>query len=221
MRAVRADAADRAERRPARHGDRRRSWPASTSSRLGFGVRAATGGDAGEIAVAVPARPPLRHHPRGRPDRGGRAGPRPRRAPAGDPARSRAARTAGASSAISGCCAGSRTCCATPGSTRRSPGASSIPTRGRRSRGLDHAEPVRVHNPLSADQSVMRTDLIGGLLDVAAHNLARGADRLALVRVGPRLPARGAADRGRSPRRAASRASGPRRSPSRTGSPRS
>ena len=50
--------------------------------------------------------------------------------------------------------------------------------------GLDHTEPVRVHNPLSLDQSVMRTDLIGGLLDVAAHNLARGADRLAAFESG-------------------------------------
>ena len=30
----------------------------------------------------------------------------------------------------------------------------------------------------------MRTDLIGGLLDVAAHNLARGADRLAAFESG-------------------------------------
>ena len=50
--------------------------------------------------------------------------------------------------------------------------------------GLDHTEPVRVHNPLSADQSVMRTDLIGGLLAVAAHNLARGTNRLAIFESG-------------------------------------
>ncbi len=50
--------------------------------------------------------------------------------------------------------------------------------------GLDHTEPVRVHNPLSVEQSVMRTDLIGGLLDVARHNLARGAERLAVFESG-------------------------------------
>ncbi len=57
------------------------------------------------------------------------------------------------------------------------------PGRGRVA-GLDHTEPVVVHNPLSEDQSVMRTDLIGGLLDVASHNLARGADRLAIFESG-------------------------------------
>jgi phenylalanyl-tRNA synthetase beta chain len=50
--------------------------------------------------------------------------------------------------------------------------------------GLGDTDPVRVHNPLSADQSVMRTDLIGGLLAVAAHNLARGTDRLAIFESG-------------------------------------
>ena len=44
----------------------------------------------------------------------------------------------------------------------------------------------------------MRTDLIGGLLAVAAHNLARGHESPRDLRVGTRLPAAGAADRGRS-----------------------
>jgi phenylalanyl-tRNA synthetase beta chain len=47
-----------------------------------------------------------------------------------------------------------------------------------------HAGSVAIHNPLSEDQSVMRTDLIGGLLDAAAHNLARGVDRVALFESG-------------------------------------
>ena len=61
-------------------------------------------------------------------------------------------------------------------------------------RGL--AASVRVHNPLSEEQSVMRTDLIGGLLDSAAHNIARGADRVSLFESGrvylpERAPAEG------------------------------
>jgi len=50
--------------------------------------------------------------------------------------------------------------------------------------GLDHADPVRVHNPLSVEQSVMRTDLIGGLLDVVAYNLSRGSGRIAVFESG-------------------------------------
>ena len=53
-------------------------------------------------------------------------------------------------------------------------------------RGLDpaHGGSVAIHNPLSEDQSVMRTDLIGGLLSAVAHNVARGADRVALFESG-------------------------------------
>jgi phenylalanyl-tRNA synthetase beta chain len=39
---------------------------------------------------------------------------------------------------------------------------------------------VTISNPLSEDQSVMRTSLLGSLLDVARGNLARGAERVAL-----------------------------------------
>jgi len=48
--------------------------------------------------------------------------------------------------------------------------------------GLDdpRADPVRISNPLSEDQSVMRTNVLGSLLDVAQRNLARGSDRLTL-----------------------------------------
>jgi phenylalanyl-tRNA synthetase beta chain len=42
------------------------------------------------------------------------------------------------------------------------------------------ANPVVISNPLSEDQSVMRTTVLGSLLDVAQRNLAHGADRLAL-----------------------------------------
>ncbi len=42
--------------------------------------------------------------------------------------------------------------------------------------GLDEVAPVVVHNPLSEDQSAMRTDLLGGLLAAVGRNLARGAE---------------------------------------------
>jgi phenylalanyl-tRNA synthetase beta chain len=46
------------------------------------------------------------------------------------------------------------------------------------------AQPVLVANPLSEDQSAMRTTLLGSLLDSAARNAARGAERLALYELG-------------------------------------
>jgi phenylalanyl-tRNA synthetase beta chain len=42
------------------------------------------------------------------------------------------------------------------------------------------ATPVLLANPLSEDQSAMRTTLLGSLLDIAARNAARGVDALAL-----------------------------------------
>jgi phenylalanyl-tRNA synthetase beta chain len=46
------------------------------------------------------------------------------------------------------------------------------------------ADAIAIANPLSEDQSVMRTTLLGSLLEVARRNLARGADRLALFESG-------------------------------------
>jgi phenylalanyl-tRNA synthetase beta chain len=46
------------------------------------------------------------------------------------------------------------------------------------------ANGVVLSNPLSEDQSVMRTTVLGSLLDVAQSNLARGADRVALCESG-------------------------------------
>jgi len=43
---------------------------------------------------------------------------------------------------------------------------------------------VAVQNPLSADQNLLRPTLLGSLLDVAAHNVARGLGDLALFEVG-------------------------------------
>jgi phenylalanyl-tRNA synthetase beta chain len=45
-------------------------------------------------------------------------------------------------------------------------------------------QPLRVLNPLGAETAVMRTSLLPGLLNSLAHNLARGAERVALFEVG-------------------------------------
>ena len=55
------------------------------------------------------------------------------------------------------------------------------------------AAAVALANPLSEGQSVMRTTLLGSLLDAAARNLAHGADRVALFESG-RVYLRSAAD---------------------------
>jgi phenylalanyl-tRNA synthetase beta chain len=46
------------------------------------------------------------------------------------------------------------------------------------------SRPVLLANPLSEDQSAMRTTLLGSLLDVASRNLARGLDAVALFESG-------------------------------------
>jgi phenylalanyl-tRNA synthetase beta chain len=43
---------------------------------------------------------------------------------------------------------------------------------------------LRIANPLSEDQSVMRPLVLGGLLEVAQHNFARGADAVRVFEVG-------------------------------------
>jgi phenylalanyl-tRNA synthetase beta chain len=45
-------------------------------------------------------------------------------------------------------------------------------------------DPVEIANPLSEDQSMMRTTVIGSLLDGVRANLSRGADRIALFESG-------------------------------------
>jgi phenylalanyl-tRNA synthetase beta chain len=46
------------------------------------------------------------------------------------------------------------------------------------------AEPILVANPLSDEGAAMRTTLLGSLLDVAARNLSRGAEGVALFEAG-------------------------------------
>ncbi len=50
--------------------------------------------------------------------------------------------------------------------------------------GDPRADAVLLANPLSEDQSAMRTTLLGSLLDVASRNLARDADSVALFESG-------------------------------------
>lgn len=50
--------------------------------------------------------------------------------------------------------------------------------------GDPRADPVTLANPLSEDQSAMRTTLLGSLLDAASRNLARGAESVALFESG-------------------------------------
>ena len=150
--------------------------------RLGFGVEV----DGDDLAGHGPARAPLRRHPRGRPDRGGRPGPRLRASTCRRRCR-RWPRRSAASAASSSCGGGPRTRCATSASTRSSAGASPTPARtaGCGSPPSDpRAEAVLLANPLSEDQSAMRTTLLGSLLDVASRNLARDADAVALFESG-------------------------------------
>ncbi len=58
------------------------------------------------------------------------------------------------------------------------------PRRLRIPAGDTRAEGVVISNPLSEDQSVMRTTLLGSLLDVAQRNRARGVDRISLFESG-------------------------------------
>jgi len=46
------------------------------------------------------------------------------------------------------------------------------------------AEGVKISNPLSEDQSAMRTNLLGSLLNAARRNLARGAERVVIFESG-------------------------------------
>ncbi len=58
-------------------------------------------------------------------------------------------------------------------------------------------KPIRVSNPLSIEHSELRTTLLGSLLDAARHNLARGAERVALCESGRvYLPSGGSQARG-------------------------
>ena len=52
------------------------------------------------------------------------------------------------------------------------------------------AQPIAITNPLSREHSVLRTTLLGGLLDVVRYNLAHGAERIAVASPAGRICAR-------------------------------
>ena len=149
--------------------------------RLGFGVEA----DGDDLQVTVP---PERHYDVTREvdliEEVGRVHGFDEHLPTTLPA---VAGRSAASAASSSCGGGPRTRCATSASTRSSAGAS--PTLARR-RGCGSPPATRgprrslLANPLSEDQSAMRTTLLGSLLDVASRNLARDADAVALFESG-------------------------------------
>ncbi|MBO0768304.1 MAG: phenylalanine--tRNA ligase subunit beta [Solirubrobacterales bacterium] len=49
--------------------------------------------------------------------------------------------------------------------------------------GLEH-DAVQLRNPMSADQSQLRTTLLGSVLDIASHNVARGAETVRIFELG-------------------------------------
>jgi phenylalanyl-tRNA synthetase beta chain len=59
-----------------------------------------------------------------------------------------------------------------------------LPDRLRLAADDPRRQAVLVHNPLSEEQSAMRTTLLGGLLEAARHNVARHAERVALFESG-------------------------------------
>jgi phenylalanyl-tRNA synthetase beta chain len=62
--------------------------------------------------------------------------------------------------------------------------APDLPNRLRLAAGDSRRAAVATHNPLTSEQSAMRTTLLGGLLDAARHSLAHDADRVALFESG-------------------------------------
>jgi phenylalanyl-tRNA synthetase beta chain len=70
---------------------------------------------------------------------------------------------------------------------------------------------VELANPLSGDLSVLRTTLLGSLLDVASHNRARGANTLRLFEAGAVYLAAGNAELPREPYHLGAVLSGPAR----------
>jgi len=71
-----------------------------------------------------------------------------------------------------------------------------LPGRLRLEEGDPRGAPIRVSNPLSVDQSELRTTLLGSLLDAARYNVARGAERVAVFESGRAYLATGKSEAG-------------------------
>ena len=134
----------------------------------------------------MPHVPAQRRHARGRPDRGGRA--HRRRRPAARHAAQRAAAPPARLTPRAAPAPPRRGRARRPRpATRSSAGASPSPASLDRLR-LPADDPRRARralaNPMSEDQSILRTTLLGSLLDAARHNVARGGADLRLFESG-------------------------------------
>ncbi len=128
----------------------------------------------GDGAITVTPPPlPLRPADRGRPDRGGRARGRLRQpadhAAAGADHRARAARSPAA--AASPCAA------RWPRSATRKPSTSASSRRSWERELAGNADPIKLLNPIASQMGVMRSSLLGSLLQVLKFNLDRKARR--------------------------------------------
>ena len=142
--------------------------------------------DGDDLEATVPSSPPLRRHPRGRPGRGGRAHPRLRR-----PSARRRCRRRPRAASLSR----EQRLRRRAEDLARDLGFDGVVTlsltdSGRARAAADRAATIRarqtiaISNPLSSEHSVLRTTLLGGLLDVARYNLAHGAGGVALYESG-------------------------------------
>ena len=135
------------------------------------------------LDVTVPALAARRRHARGRPRRGGRAAGRARQAARTLPSRRGAAGVLApeqrlrrrAEDALVGRGAARDRRLELRRARPRRPAAAARPT-------TRAARVVALRNPMSEDQSVLRTTLLGSLLDVARRNRARGDARRPAVR---------------------------------------
>ena len=145
--------------------------------------------------ATVLARAPLarrRRAARGRPDRGGRPHPRLDKLPTTLPARQSAVGRLTPSQRLRA--GASRTLLRDRGLHECVAYSFTSPARAERLR-LGDVPVLRLDNPLSEEQSVMRPLLLPGLLDAARHNAAHGRPGGGAVRVRARLSARAPLDR--------------------------
>ena len=183
--------------------------------RLGFGVER----EDGELTAEVPGPSPLRRHPRGGPDRGGRSHPRLRRAPPGDAARGD--RPGRPPDPRAGAAPSRRGRDARPRLRRprqphphrpRAPGAAAAPRR-RAPRRPDHRVEPALDRALGPAHDRARLASRRRPLQPRPRGRARRA-----VRVGTRLPRRGPLARRAASWEASSAATAARRRSSRIGS---
>ena len=50
---------------------------------------------------------------------------------------------------------------------------------------LDNKDPIEIENPISSEQSVLRSNLVGGLLSVVKKNNNKGKQTVSIFEFGP------------------------------------